>query len=157
MIAEGEVAPESGPFRVENQTDSNPTIFENLWFSHWTAEIIFLKACNGFTLRNSRISTPLSGTPSRRGVVFVHAIWASGAMVRGDFIAENNRVELTGYNGALPHDEQFLGIFFSAFNNIRIVGNTIVGHDEGIEIVGKWKESSNLRIRPRIKSWRSFG
>ena len=147
VVSVRDVAPESGPFRIENYSDSKPNRFQNLWFREWTAEVIFIKASNGFIFKDNKISHPLSGKPSRRGVVFVHAIWGYGPSARGDFTAENNQVELTGYDRNKPHDEQFLGIFFSAFSNIRIVGNTIIGHDEGIEILGnKAPQSSEIVV-----------
>ncbi|MCH8204534.1 MAG: hypothetical protein IID09_05185, partial [Candidatus Hydrogenedentes bacterium] len=39
------------------------------------------------------------------------------------------------YDGPLAEDEQFLGIFTSNHDNIRIVNNTIIGTDEAIEIL----------------------
>ena len=67
---------------------------------------------------------------------YVHAIWTSGVKARGDFTVENCLVELGGYKDQPADDEQFLGVFFSNHDTVRVVNNVITGIDEAIEILG---------------------
>jgi hypothetical protein len=125
---------ESGPIRIKLEGDDHPVVLENIWFREWSCEVVFILACNGFEFRGCRISDPVNAAdPSKTR--FVHALWTQGNDARGDFIAENNLVELGKYDGPLAEDEQFMGIFTSNHDNIRIVNNTITGTDEAIEIL----------------------
>lgn len=125
---------ESGPIRIKLENDDHPVTFENIWFREWACEVVFILACNGFEFRGCRISHPVN-TVVPGMTRFVHALWTTGNEARGDFIVENNLVELGNYDGPLADDEQFLGIFASNHDNIRIVNNTITGTDEAIEIL----------------------
>lgn len=134
-LDKAKAASDRGFFRISNQKDPNPNIFENLWMRGWTAEAVFIDAVQGFTIKNCRISNPVVDQASI-GLHFIHAIYTSGKNTKGDFSAENNLVELGNYPGILPDDEQLLGVFFSAHDNVRVVGNEITGLDEAIEILG---------------------
>jgi hypothetical protein len=122
-----------GALHVANTNDENPNVFRGLWLRDWTSEAIFISASAGFTLRDSRISHPI--TTQSGGTLFIHAIWSTGEAAKGDFTVENNIVEFDDYAYGLPHDEQLMGIFFSNHSNIRIVGNLVNGHDEAFEII----------------------
>ncbi|MFP6582474.1 MAG: hypothetical protein VCD00_07930 [Candidatus Hydrogenedentota bacterium] len=125
---------ESGPIRIKLEGDDHTVILEDIWFREWACEVVFILACNGFEFRGCRITDPVNAAdPSKTR--FVHALWTQGNDARGDFIAENNLVELGQYDGPLAEDEQFMGIFTSNHDNIRIVNNTITGTDEAIEIL----------------------
>ena len=125
---------ESGPIRIKLEGDDHTVILEDIWFREWACEVVYIIACNGFEFRGCRITDPVNAAdPSKTR--FVHALWTSGNDARGDFIAEDNLVELGQYDGPLAEDEQFLGIFTSNHDNIRIVNNTITGTDEAIEIL----------------------
>lgn len=126
---------ESGAFRIRNETDPHAVVFENLWLRDWTAEAVCIEAVQGFVFRHNRLSHPVN-TAVEGQIRFVHALWTTGVRARGDFIAENNLVELGGYDGALADDEQFMGVFFSNHDTIRITDNTIIGIDEAIELIG---------------------
>ena len=126
---------ESGPIRIINEDDPNPVVFEGIWFREWAAEVIFIEASHGFKFRNNRISHPVNRASP--GIRFVHALWSNGPKTRGDFIVEDCLVEMGHYTDEEPaDDEQFLGIFFSNHDNIRIVNNVISGIDEAIEVLG---------------------
>lgn len=126
---------ESGPIRIMNENDPHPAIFDGIWFKDWAAEVIFIEASHGFVFRNSKITHPVNRVSP--GVRYVHALWSTGVKARGDFIVENNWVEMGGYRDEAPSDdEQLLGIFYSNHDNIRITNNTIIGIDETIEILG---------------------
>ena len=122
-----------GTLRIENTNDDNPNVFQGLWLREWTSEAIFITASAGFTLKDSRISHPI--TTQSGGTLFIHAIWSTGETARGDFTVENNIVEFDNYPYGLPHDEQLMGIFFSNHSDIRIVGNLVQGHDEAFELI----------------------
>ncbi len=125
---------EGGTFRITLEEDEHAVIIEDLWFRDWSCEVVFILACNGFEFRRCRITDPVNAAdPSKTR--FVHALWTQGNDARGDFIAEKNLVEMGQYDGPLAEDEQFMGIFTSNHDNIRIVGNTIIGTDEAIEIL----------------------
>ena len=125
---------EGGTFRVTLEDDDHAVIFEDIWFRQWSCEVVFILACNGFEFRRCRITDPVNAAdPSKTR--FVHALWTQGNDARGDFIAEKNLVEMGQYDGPLAEDEQFMGIFTSNHDNIRIVDNTIIGTDEAIEIL----------------------
>ena len=125
---------ESGPFRVVNEHDDHPVVIEDIWMRHWTAEAVYVEASHGFALAGCRISDPVN--TSEPGTRFVHAVFTSGEKARGTFAVEDNLVELGGYDGVQPHDEQLLGVFYSNHETVRVVGNTITGIDEAIEIIG---------------------
>ena len=125
---------EGGTFRIQLKDDNHAVILENLWFRHWSCEVVFILASHGFEFRRCRITDPVNAAdPSR--IRFVHALWTQGNDARGDFIAEDNLVEMGQYDGPLAEDEQFMGIFTSNHDNIRIINNTIIGTDEAIEIL----------------------
>lgn len=126
---------ESGAFLIRNQDDPHPVVFEGLWLREWTAEAVCIEASRGFAFRRCRLSDPVN-TEVEGAVRFVHALWTTGPRARGDFLAEDNMVELGHYQGPRADDEQFMGVFFSNHDNIRITGNTIVGIDEAIELIG---------------------
>ena len=125
---------ESGPFRVMNKDDDNPVVIENIWLREWACEVVFIEACHGFVFRGNRISHPVNHVDGP--IKFVHAIWSSGVNARGDFILENNLVEMGGYEGVFADDEQLCGIFYSNHDNVRVVNNVITGIDEAIEFIG---------------------
>lgn len=125
---------ESGPLRIKLEGDDHPVILEDIWFREWACEVVFILACNGFEFRGNRITGPVNAADPTK-IRYVHALWTTGLEARGDFIAENNLVELGQYDGPLAEDEQFMGIFASNHDNIRIVNNTIIGTDEAIEIL----------------------
>lgn len=125
---------ESGPIRIKLEGDDHPVIFEDIWFRQWAGEVIYIVACNGFEIRRCRISEPVNPANPKK-IKFIHAIWSKGIEARGDFIAEDNLVELGQYDGPLADDEQFTGVYQSNHDNIRIVNNTIIGTDEAIEIL----------------------
>ena len=125
---------ESGPIRIKLEGDTHPVILEDIWFRDWACEVVFILACNGFEFRGCRISDPANASDPAK-IRFVHALWTQGNDAPGNFIAEDNLVELGQYDGALAEDEQFMGIFTSNHDNIRIVNNTIIGTDEAIEIL----------------------
>lgn len=127
-------AMESGPIRVTLEGDDHAVIIEDIWFRDWACEVVFILSCNGFEFRGCRISDPVNAADPNT-IRFVHALWTQGNDARGDFIAENNLVELGHYDGPLAEDEQFMGIFTSNHDNIRIVNNRITGIDEAIEIL----------------------
>jgi len=125
---------EGGTFRVKLEDDDHPFILENLWFRHWSCEVVFILASNGFEFRSCRITDATNAAdPSKTR--FVHALWTQGPDAKGDFIADNNLVEMGQYDGPLAEDEQFMGIFTSNHDNIRITNNTIITTDEAIEIL----------------------
>ena len=125
---------EGGTFRVTLEGDDHAVVVEDIWFRQWSCEVVFILACNGFEFRRCRITDPVNAAdPSKTR--FVHALWTQGNDARGDFIAEDNLVEMGQYDGPLAEDEQFMGIFTSNHDNIRIVNNTIIGTDEAIEIL----------------------
>lgn len=125
---------ESGPLRLMLEGDDHPVKIENIWFRKWSCEVVYIESCNGFEFRNCRITDPVNAAdPSK--IRYVHALWTMGNDARGDFIAEDNLVEMGEYDGELAEDEQFMGIFSSNHDNIRIRNNTIVGTDEAIEIL----------------------
>lgn len=126
---------ESGPFRILNESDLNPSVFEDLWLRQWACEAIFVVACHGFEVRRCRISEPVN-TTNEDTLRFVHALWSTGARARGDFIVEDNLVEMGGYDDRWPNDEQFLGLWYANHDNVRVTNNVIVGVDEAIEICG---------------------
>ena len=132
---------ESGPFRVVNEDDPHPAVFEDLWFRGWACEVVFIEACQGFEMRRCRLSDPVN-TAIENNIRFVHAIWSSGPKTQGDFILENNLVEMGRYDGERADDEQLLGIFYSNHDTVRIVDNVIIGMDEAIEIIGNRYEMS---------------
>jgi hypothetical protein len=126
---------ESGPIRITIENDDHPAVFENIWFREWACEVIFIVSCPGFEFRNCRISHPVnSELPGK--IRYVHALWTSGLKARGDFTVENCLVELGVYKDQPAEDEQFLGVFFSNHDTIRVVNNVITGIDEAIEILG---------------------
>ena len=125
---------EGGTIRIKLEDDDHPVILEDIWFRDWACEVVFILASQGFEFRGCRITDATNAAdPSKTR--FVHALWTQGNDARGDFIAENNLVELGQYDGPLAEDEQFMGIFTSNHDNIRIVNNTIIGTDEAIEIL----------------------
>jgi hypothetical protein len=126
---------ESGPFRITIEGDNHPAVFEDIWFREWAGEVIFIVACPGFEFRRCRISHPENTTLPGK-IRYVHALWTSGVKARGNFTAEDCQVELGGYKNQLADDEQFLGVFFSNHDTIRVVNNIITGIDEAIEILG---------------------
>lgn len=126
---------ESGPFRIVNESDSYPAVFEGIWFREWSCEVIFSVATQGLEVRNCRISHPYN-TAEDGPTRYVHAIWSTGQKSTGDFIIENNLVELGNYSDGDPHDEQLMGLFFANHDTIRVTDNVIIGVDEGIEILG---------------------
>lgn len=126
---------ESGPFRIVNENDMHPAVFEDIWFREWACEVVFIVACQGFEFRGCRISHP-ANTALEGKLKFVHAIWTTGVKARGDFTVENCLVELGGYSGEKADDEQLLGVFYSNHDTVRIVNNVITGIDEAIEILG---------------------
>ncbi|HVR29457.1 MAG TPA: hypothetical protein VMS86_07970, partial [Thermoanaerobaculia bacterium] len=126
---------ESGPLQVVNEADDHPTVLEDLWLREWTAEAVCIEAVRGFVLRRCRLSHPVN-TTKEGAIRFVHALWTTGAKARGDFDVEGNLVELGGYDGPPADDEQFLGVFFSNHDTVRVVDNVITGIDEAIEIIG---------------------
>ena len=125
---------ESGPIRIKLEDDDHAVVLEKIWFREWACEVVFILACNGFEFRNCRISHPVNAADPEK-IRYVHALWSTGNEARGDFIVEDNLVELGQYDGPLAEDEQLLGIFASNHDNIRIVNNTITGTDEAIEIL----------------------
>jgi len=125
---------ESGPIRVKLEEDDHAVVIEDIWFRDWACEVVFILACNGFEFRRNRISDP-ANTANPDGIRFVHALWTTGNDARGDFIVEDNLVELGQYDGPIADDEQFLGVFGSNHDNIRITNNTIFGIDEAVEIL----------------------
>jgi hypothetical protein len=127
-------AMESGPIRVTLEGDDHPVILEDIWFRDWAGEVVFILSCNGFEFRGCRITDP-ANVANPDTTRFIHALWTQGNDARGDFIAENNLVEMGQYDGPMAEDEQFMGIFTSNHDNIRIVNNTIIGTDEAIEIL----------------------
>ena len=64
---------ESGPFRVVNDSDQHPIIFEALWMREWTAEAVCIEASRGFEFRNNRLSHPVNTTVDG-AIRFVHAL-----------------------------------------------------------------------------------
>lgn len=126
---------ESGPIRIAIDNDNHPAVFEDIWFREWACEVIFIVACPGFEFRGCRISHPVN-TVIPGKIRYVHALWTSGVRARGNFTAENCLVELGVYRDQLADDEQFLGVFFSNHDTIRVVNNVITGIDEAIEILG---------------------
>lgn len=126
---------ESGAFRVVNDGDDHPTVLEDLWLREWTAEAVCIEAVRGFAFRRCHLSHPVN-TAKEGSIRFVHALWTTGIRARGDFEASHNLVELGGYQGPLADDEQFMGIFFSNHDNVRVSDNVITGIDEAIEIIG---------------------
>jgi hypothetical protein len=126
---------ESGPFQVVNDADDHPTVFEDLWLREWTAEAVCIEAVRGFAFRRCRLSHPVN-TTKEGAIRFVHALWTTGIRARGDFIVEGNLVELGGYDGPLADDEQFMGVFYSNHDTVRVADNVITGIDEAIEIIG---------------------
>ena len=131
----GPAGVESGPFQVINDTDDHSTVLEDLWLREWTAEAVCIEAVRGFVFRRCRLSHPVN-TAKEGSIRFVHALWTTGIRARGDFIVEGNRVELGGYDGPLADDEQFLGVFYSNHDTVRVTDNEITGIDEAIEIIG---------------------
>lgn len=126
---------ESGPIRVINESDSHPAVFEGIWFREWSCEVIFVQASPGFVMRNCRLSHPVN-TAKEGPMRYVHALWSTGTQSRGDFIVEDNLVEMGNYTDGLPDDEQLLGVFYANHDTIRVVNNVIIGVDEAIEIIG---------------------
>lgn len=131
---------ESGPFRIVNESDNHPAVFEDIWIREWACEAIYIEACQGFVLRGCRLSHPAN--TAGQGIRFVHAIWTSGAKARGDFTVEDNLIELGNYADGLPDDEQLLGVFYSNHDTVRVVNNVITGVDEAIEIIGNRYDNS---------------
>lgn len=121
-----------GALSVANESDQNPNVFQALWLRDWTSEAINISASAGFVLRDSRISHPRA--PQSGDRLIVDAIWSSGESARGDFLVENNLVELDDYPGDLPHDEQLIGVFFANHDTIQITGNLVTCHDEAFEV-----------------------
>lgn len=134
-IFSGTTQLESGAFRIMNEDDDHPVVFEDIWLREWACEAILIEACQGFTIRGCRISHPVN-TALNGMIRFVHSIWTTGSRARGDFTAENNLVELGGYEGELADDEQMMGVFYSNHDTVRVVNNVITGIDEAIEIIG---------------------
>ncbi len=145
---------EGGPFRVV-AGDQGPVAFEDLWFRHWTGSAIYVESSSGVELSDSYLSDPVS--PAGGSIRFVHAVFSSGEDARGAFRASGNLVDLshitdtdgTGVDEVdevrpvpLPHDEQFLGIFFSNHDRVEIEGNSVTGVDEGLEIIGNGRSPS---------------
>jgi hypothetical protein len=120
---------------VVNEVDQHPTVLEDLWLREWTAEAVCIEAVRGFVFRRCRLSHPVN-TGKAGAIRFVHALWTTGIRARGDFIVEGNLVELGGYDGPLADDEQFLGVFYSNHDTVRVADNVITGIDEAIEIIG---------------------
>jgi hypothetical protein len=131
----GPAGVESGPFHVINDADDHPTVLEDLWLREWTAEAVCIEAVRGFVFRRCRLSHPVN-TAKEGSIRFVHALWTTGLRARGDFIVEGNQIELGGYDGPLADDEQFLGVFYSNHDTVRVSDNVITGIDEAIEIIG---------------------
>ncbi len=127
---------ESGPFRVLNESGKHPSVFENIWFREWACQAIYVIACQGFEVRGCRFSHPVN-TTEENTLRFVHALWSSGVKARGDFIVENNLVEMGGYGERWPNDEQFLGLWYANHDQVRVINNFIIGVDEAIEICCK--------------------
>jgi hypothetical protein len=126
---------ESGAFQVINDSDDHPTVIEDLWLREWAAEAVCIEAVRGFAFRRCRLSHPRN-TAKEGAIRFVHALWTTGIRARGDFEASDNLVELGGYDGPLADDEQFMGVFFSNHDTVRVAGNVITGIDEAIELIG---------------------
>jgi hypothetical protein len=125
---------EGGTFRIKLENDDHPVILEDIWFRHWSCEVVFILASNGFEFRGCRITDATNAAdPSKTR--FVHALWTQGPNAKGDFIADNNLVEMGQYDGPLAEDEQFMGIFTSNHDNIHVTNNTIIGTDEAVEIL----------------------
>jgi hypothetical protein len=120
---------------VVNEHDEHPTVLEDLWLREWTAEAVCIEAVRGFAFRRCRLSHPVN-TTKEGSIRFVHALWTTGIRAQGDFEASGNLVELGGYSGALADDEQFMGVFYSNHDTVRVSDNVITGIDEAIEIIG---------------------
>ena len=88
----------SSPFRIVNETDPHPAVFEGIWFREWAAEVIFIEATHGFEFRDNRISHPANRASP--GIRFVQALWSSGSKARGDFTVEDCLVETPVVRGA---------------------------------------------------------
>jgi hypothetical protein len=120
---------------VVNDSDDHPTVLEDLWLREWTAEAVCIEAVRGFVFRRCRLSHPRN-TTKEGSIRFVHALWTTGIRARGDFEASDNVVELGGYDGPAADDEQFMGVFYSNHDDVRVTGNVITGIDEAIELIG---------------------
>lgn len=123
-----------GSIRINVEGDERPVIIEDVWFRDWLSETIFIYASSGFEFRNCRITDGVTITDPAK-IPGIHALSSRGNNARGNFIVENNIVELGQYDGVVPEDEQFVGTYASNHDKIQIVNNSIVGIDEGIEIL----------------------
>ncbi len=148
------VAEEPGPFLITSADTEHPVVLDGIWFRQWVAEVVSITESHGFVFENCHISEPRVGTPVSGlldGFLFVHAIWSQGRDAQGDYTVRDNLVDFGDYGGQKPHDEQFMGVFYPAHGNITITGNTVVGHDEGFEVLGNIPSGpSEIVIRDNV-------
>lgn len=155
---------DSGPFIVRNQGpeqggNNKPVIFEGIRFTGWRGEAILVEACRGLEITNCTFVDPVPGTMASEPLqpfTFVHAVLAVGSRCHGHLRAHNNKCFLTGreftqgpglgtqppQTRALASDENFLACVKTRFQSIDISSNTVLSHDDGIEVISNASSTS---------------
>jgi hypothetical protein len=153
-----DLAMDGGAFKVSSGGrggGSQKVTISNIAFSGWKCVAILVDSCDGLTIQDCSFMGPSSGVidgfnaPDGTPIQNVNAVWAIGTGCNGKFHVSNNACDLSEYatDSAAVDDEQFLACFATDFEQVLVDGNSIVGNDDGIEVV-----FNNLRgiLHPQV-------